>query len=88
MSNQKRFPQLCKYKDPTHFPPTQVAQKKVHVIRIKNEIKFLYKKRQKFNKYLYRIHLLAPQEWGIMWYTILDSILDATNHELERNMEP
>jgi hypothetical protein len=34
--------------------------------------------------YIYKIHLKAAQEWGNMWYTILDSILEVTNHELEK----
>jgi len=31
----------------------------------------------------YKIHLKAAQEWGKMRYTILDSIHDSVNHELE-----
>ena len=47
-------------------------------------MKFLYKKKQKLNKDLYKIHLKAAQEWGNTWYTILDSVIDSTNLETER----
>jgi len=50
-------------------------------MRIKDEIRFLYKKKQ-LNDTLYKIHLKAAQEWGNSWYIILDSIIDSTNLEL------
>jgi hypothetical protein len=53
-------------------------------MRIKNELRFLCKKKQKLNSGLYKIHLKAAQEWGNSWYTVLDSIIDSTNLELER----
>jgi hypothetical protein len=65
-------------------PATQVTQKKVHITRIKDEIKFLYRKKQKLNNDLYKIHLKPAQEWSNMWYTILDSINDVVNHDLEK----
>ena len=47
-------------------------------------MKFLCKKKQKLNNDLYKIPLRAAQEWGNSWYTILDSVIDSTNLELER----
>ena len=47
------------------------TQKKVHTMRIKDEIRLLYKKKQKLNNDLYKTHLKAAQEWGNSWYTIL-----------------
>ena len=52
-----------------------MTQKEVHIIRIKDEIKFLRKKKQKLNRDLYNAHLKAAQEWGNMWHTIMKSIL-------------
>jgi len=40
-------------------------------MRIKDEIRLLYKKKQKLNNDLYKTHLKAAQEWGNSWYTIL-----------------
>ena len=48
---------------------------------IKDEIKFLHKKKQKLNRDLYNIHLEAAQEWGNVWHTIMGSIHDTTNQE-------
>ena len=47
-------------------PASQMTQKEVHIIRIKDEIKFLHKKKQKLNRDLYNAHLKAAQEWGNM----------------------
>ena len=49
---------------------------------IRDEIRFLYKKKQ-LNNTLYKIHLKAAQEWVNAWYIILDSIIDSTNNEME-----
>ena len=53
-------------------------------MRIKDEIRLLYKKKQELNKDLYKTHLKAAQEWGNSWYTILDSVIESTNSEIER----
>ena len=55
--------------------------------RLKDEIKFLYKKKDELNNDLYSIHLKAAQEWGSTWYVILDSIHDSINQELERSLK-
>jgi hypothetical protein len=40
-------------------------------------------KKEKLNNDLCRIYLKATQEWGNIWYTILDSIHESINQELE-----
>ena len=52
-------------------------------MRIRDDIRFLNKKKQHLNNTLYKIHLKADQEWGNAWYIILDSIIDCTNNEME-----
>jgi hypothetical protein len=51
-----------------------VTTKKAQTIRIKDEIKFLYKKK-KLNKKLYNTHIRAAQERGNTWHIIQESIL-------------
>jgi hypothetical protein len=36
-------------------------------------------KKEKLDKNLYNTHLKAAQEWGNMWYIILDSAHDSIN---------
>ena len=60
------IPNYAKYKVPYTSPASEMTQKKVHIIRIKDEIKFLHKKKQKLNRNLYNAHLKASQEWGNM----------------------
>jgi hypothetical protein len=65
-------------------PASQMTQKKVHIIRVKDEIKLLYKKKQKLNMELYNAHLKAALEWGNMWHTIMDHILITVNQEADK----
>jgi len=41
-------------------------------------------KKEKLNNHLYRIHLKAAHALGNTWYTILDSIHESINQELDR----
>jgi hypothetical protein len=59
---------------PYTTPAANVTQKKVQIIRIKDEIKFLHVKKEKPNNKLYGIYQKAAQEWRNKWYTILDFI--------------
>jgi len=62
--------------------------KKIQTIRINDEIKVLYKKKEKPNIDLYSIHLKAAQEWGRTWYFIVDCIHESINQELEKKYKP
>ena len=77
-------PNYANIKLPNTSPAAHTTQKKIRTVRIKDEIKLLYKKKQKLNNELYKIHLKAAQEWGNSWYTILDSVIESTNLKLER----
>jgi hypothetical protein len=50
---------------------------------IKDEIRFLHKKKQQLNNMLYKIQLKAAKKWWSTWYIILGSIIDSTNLEIE-----
>ena len=70
-------------KIPVKSPASHVTQNKVCTTPIKDEIKFLYIKKEKLSKELYNIHLKAVREWGNTWYLILDSIHEPINQEME-----
>jgi hypothetical protein len=53
----------------------------IHITRIKDEIRFLHKKKQKLNTDLYNTHLKAAHEWGNLWYPI---ILGTVKHEADK----
>ena len=57
-------PNYANVKVPITSPAPCITQNKIHTIRRKDEIKFLYKKKEKLNKGIYHIHLKAAQEWG------------------------
>jgi hypothetical protein len=59
------------------------TEPKITKIRIKNEIKFLYAKKQMLNGTLYKLHLQAANEWGRSWDIINQNI----THKLERKIK-
>jgi len=71
--NKKVIPKYANVKIAHTSPGASVTLKKVQTIRIKGEIKFLYKKKEKLISDLYNIHLQAALEWSSSWYAILDS---------------
>jgi hypothetical protein len=59
-----------------------ITKRKIGHIRVKDEIKFLYTKKDKLNKQLYQTHLKAAQEWGNYWNIIRYSIHKENQVEL------
>jgi hypothetical protein len=55
----------------TRQTETQAAK-----LRIKNEIKFLYSKKQHLNKTLYKLHLENAKQWRQLWNTIHNNITE------------
>jgi hypothetical protein len=55
------------------------ASSKMH---IKNEIKFLYAKKQNLNQVLYTLHLQNAKKWSNLWDTINQNI----SEQLEKKM--
>ena len=79
--NKKVIPKYAYIKVSYTFLATRITSKKVQTIRIKDEVMFLYRKKEKLNTDLHRIHLQASQEWSNSWYIILDSIHESINQE-------
>jgi hypothetical protein len=61
-----------------------VTQEKARITRIKDKIKFLYKKKDQLNRKLYRTHLEVAQQWGNTWAIIHNSIHENINQGMER----
>jgi hypothetical protein len=78
------IPKYTKIKFGNSSPAAIVTTKKAQITRIKDEIIFLFKKKEKLNYELYKAHLMAAQEWGSVWDTILRSIHESLNCEMER----
>jgi len=80
----KVVPKYAQLKIPNTQPASCNTVQKMKNMRIKEEIKFLHKKKKQFNCELYRCHLQAAQEWSIVWYTIHESIQTSVNLEMEK----
>jgi hypothetical protein len=61
-----------------------ITEKKIRLTRIKDEIKFLYMKKDQLNENLYQIHLEVAQEWGNAWHIIQDNIHEYVNKDVEK----
>jgi len=82
--NKKVVPKYANIRIPHTSPAANVSLNKIHKIRIKDELKFLYKKKEKLNTDLCKIHLQATQEWGKTWYFIIGSLNESINQELNK----
>jgi len=69
------IPKYASIKIPFTSPASITTQKKSQVLRVKEEIKFLYSKKDKLNTLLYKAHLSAALEWGNFWPKIQDNII-------------
>jgi hypothetical protein len=82
-SQKKVIPKYANTKFQNSSPVAQFSFKKAQSTRIKDEIKFLYKKKENLNRELYERYLKAAKEWGKMWCSIQNHI----NEKLNQNME-
>ena len=57
------LPKYVQIKFPYTSPASTITQKKMQTTHIREEIKFLYKKKDKLNEILYQTHLQAASEW-------------------------
>jgi hypothetical protein len=60
---------------------TKLTQRQAQKLRIKNELKFLYIKKQHINKLLYEAHLINAQFWQNYWPIIENDINQGLNEE-------
>jgi len=81
----KVTPKYAQIKVPNTSPASQITTQKARTLRIKEELRFLHKKKEILNRELYRSHLQVAQEWGKWWDPIHESIIQKINTEMERN---
>jgi len=84
MSQTRRYPKVAQIKVPYTSPASITTQKKTQTTRITEEIKLLYKKKDKLNEILHKTHLQAAWEWGKSWDPIHTSIHNTINRKSER----
>jgi hypothetical protein len=78
------IPKYVNIKVPTS-KAARFTQSKVNTLRIKDEIKFLYMKKDQLNKKLYQAHLKVAQEWGDTWHIIKDYLHNNINNDKDKN---
>jgi hypothetical protein len=66
---------------------SKITKQKAQLIRIQNEIKFLYKKKQQLNKKLYTNHLYNAKCWQNSWLHIKQCITKKLQIEIEKKIK-
>jgi hypothetical protein len=77
-------PQYANIKIPISSKAATFTQSKISTIRIKDEIKFPYRKKNYLNKELLQAHLQVAQVWGSMWHTISEYLHNTINVTIDR----
>ena len=65
--HKKLIPRYARIKMPSYTPAAKATAVKAQTMRVREEIKFLYMKKQQLNKKLYYVHLNAANTWGNTW---------------------
>jgi hypothetical protein len=88
--NKKVVSKYANIKVAHTFPTSSITSKKIHMILIKDEIKFLQKKKEKLNNDLYRTHLTGCTRMGqyLVYYSRLYTYNWPDDDSLGRNMSP
>jgi hypothetical protein len=63
------------------------TKQKAQRLRIQNEIKYLYKKKQQMNRGLYHSHLYNANQWKNLWTHIEQNINDKLHLEIGTKLE-
>jgi hypothetical protein len=80
------IPKYAKVKIHSHSQTIKkLTEEKAAEIRIKNEIRFLYSKKQYLNKILYESHLDNANKWGHLWNIIYDDITEKIETRMRTN---
>lgn len=80
-------PKYARIKFTNNSPASLRTTIRAQTLRVKNEIKLLYKKKEKLNQDLYTLHLKAALEWGSLWPIIQDNIIGNLNNEMKKKYQ-
>jgi len=78
-SRKQLIPNYAKIKIPNTSPAARFTQRKTRNLRMKDEIKYLYIKKQQLNRQLYHLHLSLANTWGNTWQYIQHTIEEKLN---------
>ena len=78
------IPNYAKIKVPPTSPAAKFTLHKAQTLRIKDELKYLYSKKQQLNLQIYHLHILLANTWWIPWPLVSHTI----EEKLRRAMKP
>jgi hypothetical protein len=82
------IPKYVERKIPNTSPAARRTKRKTQTQRIRDEMKFLYAKKQNVNYQLYQLHLQISSSWGHITGHIFKTIDDVLNDELKLKYNP
>ena len=74
---------FAKIKIPISSPAAKSTQRKTQGLRIKDEIKYLYMKKQQLNHRLYYLHLSLAKTWGNTWQYFHDTMEEKLKKQIQ-----
>ena len=78
------IPNYARIKVPKTSPAAKFTLHKAQNLRIKDELKYLYAKKQQLNLQIYHLHISLANTWWIPWPNVLHSI----EEKLRKAMTP
>jgi hypothetical protein len=81
---RKVIPKYAKLHVPNTSQAALMTKRNIHITRIKDEIRFLHKRKHKLKEDLCNTHLEAAYEWGSLWNPIMESILATVKQEANK----
>jgi len=66
-------PNYANIKMPYISPAHRQTQQKITSVRIKDEIRYLYSKKQELNQQIYQLHLALTHTWDNTWLYIYNT---------------
>jgi len=85
--HKRLIPNFARIKIPNNSPAAKSTLRKAQTLRIKEEIKYLYMKKQQLNRRLCYLHLSMANTWGNTWQYIRDTIETKLKKQIRRKYE-
>jgi len=88
MFQESANPLLRKHKCPKHLPSSQTLAEKLPNIRIRDEIGYLYAKKQQVTLQLYHLHLSLANTYDSWWPHLQHTIEEKLRNTLVTSTRP
>jgi urate oxidase len=82
--NKSVVPKYAYIKISESSPTARLTKSKAQKLRIRDELRTLYMKKQKLNENLYNIHLEVAKTWSNIWHIVEKGINEKSEIEMQK----